>query len=901
LQSLAGPGSVLVSEATHRLVRGFFKVRPTGPLEIKGKAEPVNAYEVLGASDVATPMTVAEARGLTPLVGRSSELRQFQSCFELLRQDLPQVVSVVGDAGRGKSRLLYDFRQQFAGEQAIFFEARCSSMTQSLPYAPWVGMLKQFFGLRSNDPPDCCGDKVALKVRDLDPSLERLVPYLYRLLAPPALGPADRPAEEIREETFEAMAKLVMAASRRAPVVMMIEDLHWIDDPSREMLELAVSRLHQAPVMIAVSHRPDYQPAWRARVAFTQLHLRPLDDEDLTQIIRALAGGPLPEPLERNILVKAEGNPFFAEEITRALVDEGYLLRGERHVRVTRPVEQIRIPDTIQELIGARLDRLGASAKRVVQVAAVLGRQFRRDQVARLLESEAIDVASELHELEIGGVVHRKNVLSDDELRFGESLTQEVAYEGLLLKERRHLHERIALLLESAPDRTADHSALLAHHFVRSDNRQKAVGALLHAANDAETLPSFRSAAKFYRQAWEIAELGLASADGGSETFRRLAVDAAIGLCRMAVIYGSSDIVATEEVAPRALEIARSLGDLEKVSGLSVFRGLALASAEREKFAQGVAMVEQGLALAEKIGTGVKAVNVGRALAWAYILDGSFALAEDQLARMLELLERSGDRERLSDTYFGALYIRNGLYFFSDQQDLAEESSRELYELAVRTSNRTVQSGSAASLAGILFNRAEYAEAKGWADRALELAERIGNLSAIRGSAMIALGSRLELGEPCDRERYLQLVEQDFSGKSDMALRSRVVVEIFLGLGEVERARRFAETAFEYAGGRLREMICATAMGDVLRELGAEHQTRAAEWYARALALAEQVGHRSVRALATAGRAELSAAQGDREAAAEQAQSAREIFRALGLVRYDRRVERLLAKLSAAA
>ncbi|MGH7822246.1 MAG: hypothetical protein ACREQ9_20985, partial [Candidatus Binatia bacterium] len=479
--------------------------------------------------------------------------------------------------------------------------------------------------------------------------------------------------------------------------------------------------------------------------------------------------------------------------------------------------------------------------------------------------------------------------------------TQEVAYEGLLLKERRQLHERIALMLEAEPERSADHSARLAHHFARSDNRQKAVDALLRAAADAEALPSFRSAARFYRQAWEIAESGLDGADGKSAPFRRSAVDAAIGLCRMGVIYGSSDILATEQIAPRALEIARSLGDTEKMGGLSVYRGLALASAEREKFPQGVAMIEEGLAIAEQIGGGVKLVNVGRGLAWAYILDGNFALAQDQVAKMFEVLERTGDRERVSDTYFGALFIQNGLYFFTDRLELLREGAARTYELAVRMSNRTVQSGSAAWLASIHYGRAEYAVAKEWADRALELAERIGNLSAIRSSAMMALATRIEDGEAVDRDRYVGLIEQDFAGKGDMALRSHGVVEIFLALGEVERARRFAESAFPYAGGRLREMICATAMGDVLRALGAEHHAKAAEWYRRAVRLAEDVGQRSVRALAFLGQAELAAAQGDREAAAEQAQAARDVFRELGMLRYDRRAERLLEELNAAA
>src|SRR6185295_611461 len=209
---------------------------------------------------------------------------------------------------------------------------------------------------------------------------------------------------------------------QRAPVVMIVEDLHWIDDESRVMLDLAVAKMHSERVMLIVTHRPDYSPFWRAQAAFTQLNLRPLAEEDARAIVRAVAGGRLPAKLEHKILARADGNPFFLEEITRALIEGGALLRGDGHIRLTRPVAQIGIPDNVQELIAARLDRLGAEPKRVAQVAAVFGRQFQRAQLAQLVAPEEIDVAAALDTLESRGIIHRKNVLARDEYRFGESL-----------------------------------------------------------------------------------------------------------------------------------------------------------------------------------------------------------------------------------------------------------------------------------------------------------------------------------------------------------------------------------------------------------------------------------------------------------------------------------------------
>ncbi|MGH7802705.1 MAG: ATP-binding protein, partial [Candidatus Binatia bacterium] len=463
LQSIAAPGTVIISDSTHRLVRGFFEVRTLGPLAIKGKAEPITAYEVLSESDVATPMTIAEARGMTPLIGRTEELAQLVACWSRIPGGLPQVAAVVGEAGSGKSRLIYEFRQRIAGEEMTIFEARCSSLSQALPYAPIIAMLRQWFGIVPGEAaPECC-KRIGEKVVDIDPDLGTLYPLLCRLLSVSPDEMVDRSADDIKRETFEAVVHLAAKLSERAPVLMIIEDLHWIDDSSREMVELAVAKLQRARMMILFSHRPDYVPSWRLNAAFTHLSLRRLADPEAAEVAAAVAGGRLPTELERAIVVRAEGNPFYLEELTRTVVEEGYVVRGDREIRMTRPISEMRVPNTVHELLAARLDRVGANAKRVIQVASVLGRQFRRADVLRLLTNEIIDVDAELETLERRGVLHRKTVLSDDEYRFGESLTQEVAYEGMLLKERRALHDRVGHLIEHEDgDRTAERSALLA-------------------------------------------------------------------------------------------------------------------------------------------------------------------------------------------------------------------------------------------------------------------------------------------------------------------------------------------------------------------------------------------------------------------------------------------------------
>src|SRR5262245_8663122 len=364
LESLAPPGSILISEATQRLVRGFFALHPAGPLEVKGKREPVVAYEVLGRSEVTTPMAIAVERGLTPLVGRANELEHRAEIYRRVTGGA-QVLTVIGEAGLGKSRLLYEFRRRLATGGTAFFEGRCSSMSRALPYHPFLGMFRRYFELGTGESPEEVRAKLSAKVGVCYDRLEEMYPLLCRFLCVNPGERVDLPSDDLKQETFDALARLVLMESERTPVVIVIEDLHWVDEPSRELLGSLVARLAGARVLFVVTERPDGGPAWRTRAPFTQLVLRRLTDDEIIAIVRAIVGGPLPRELDALLVAKAEGSPFFAEELTRALIEEGHLVRDNGSHRLTRPVAEIRIPGTVQEVLAARVDRLEPQHKRV--------------------------------------------------------------------------------------------------------------------------------------------------------------------------------------------------------------------------------------------------------------------------------------------------------------------------------------------------------------------------------------------------------------------------------------------------------------------------------------------------------------------------------------------------------
>ncbi len=860
LEALAEPGTILASEATQRLVRGRFRLERKGPFPVKGKRETVTAYRVLAVSDAP-----GETRALTSFVGRAQELAHLQAAFERVASNLAQVVAVVGAAGSGKSRLVHEFQNWLAGRPVELFAARCSSLKRDVPYALWVDMMRRYFGIEAGEAPEAALEKLRAKVD------EDLLPGFRRVLSLPG---ADGSAN-----TFEAVDQLVCRASREKPVVMIVEDLHWIDDASREALELAISGFGAERCMMLVTHRPDFEARWQS-AAVTQLQLRPLPDVDAVEIVRELAGGTLPTELEARILRQGVGNPFFLEELTRGLVEDGTLVGRDGAVEVTRPVHEIRIPDSLQELLSARLDRLEPRAKRVAQVAAVLGRQFRSDVLGALLQEDA---GPSLSELERRGIVRR---MPGGEFRFGESLTQEVAYQGLLLRERRRLHGRAAQLLEK------DEKALVAHHWARSDDRERGVELMLEAAQQAEQLPSYGDAVRLHREAWELAEAVLAERPD-DERLRRFVLRAVEGVCRVSVLYGTPEGLEEDRAARRGEELAGALGETESLANLYALHGMLLVGGSRERFEQGVSLVEKALATGREAESDTMLARHQRGLAWAYLLDGRFADARRTIDGSLAVFEKLGEAQAGSGVYMGTRFLACQITHHSDDVAAAEQETRETHELARRMGNRTIESASGSMLASQHFFTARYDEADRLAKEALSIGEEIGNLVTVRNCTAVLLAVGCERGDRSASASELERLERGLLRGGDFALNLDQIVDVLLELGQIESARRVAEGAVSRSGAYLRRTTSLLAFGSVSTRLGANHWSTSQRALGEAMALARRLGARTPLAKGLLGLAGLAAAQGEPDAARRHAGAACDLFRELGLAHYEVRAERL--------
>jgi len=889
LQTLAKPGSILVSEATYRLVRGFFVVESTGPLDVKGKSEPVTAYEVLGRTATTSPMIRAAERGLTPFVGRHAELDRLDAVYQRLATRALQVVAIVGDAGMGKSRLVYEFRRRLGERPVVFLEGRCSSMNQIVPYYPILSMLRNFFGLASDDTAAAAHEKLATRVGLQYGHIERMFPLLSRFLALPGGSQTDLPGEAFKREVSDAVAQIVLGQSHRAPVIVAVEDLHWIDEPSRELLDVLLKRLTGARVLVLVTHRPEGDQAkWRVPVAVEKLHLARLDSGEIVEIIRAVAGGPLPSELETVLVGKAAGSPFFAEELVRGLVEEGHLQKNGAGVHLVRPLAEVPIPGTIHEVVAARLDRLGPQAKRVIQVASVLGRQFHSAHLADLLADESIDVARELDELARRGVLHRKASSSGDELRFGESLTQEIAYEGLLMRQRRQLHERVARYFDGQPGAGPERAALLAHHWSRTDHRGHAAEAFLQAARAAESVPSYAAAADFYRRGWEAAEAAYGELQ--DDRFLRLALEATGSLSRLVVYFGLPLVDEAARAAVRGRELAEHFDDTESLAAFYYMLGVMTMTRDGRDFARGLALAERGFEVAEKKGLRLAAARIVRGICINYAVDGRFEQARARIDPMLAAMEANEDPERPGDLYLSARWVKDVLLYASDDLAAALRHVGETLLLGERVQNRTIRCVSTSILGGIHCLRGEYAQAKQFADASLAIGEEIGNLNVFPAAASVALIARVELGESVDAAYYVDCIEKGLAAAGFMQLNVRFVTEALLAIGDVARAEGHAESLYGVVGGRLRQAFVAVAFGDVMQRVGRLDRAEAA--YRDGLATAETIGTRSVVVGTILGLAEIAVRRGELP---DEAQVARAfaLCDEVGLGRYRPRLESL--------
>src|SRR5262245_28057162 len=508
MQQLARPGSVLVSEATYRAVSGFFETLDLGEMPVKGHT-PVRAFEVLRPRGRRMRFDVAVERGLTPLVGRERELGLLLDRFSEVKAGRGQVVFITGEAGIGKSRLVLEFRHALAaaGEAMTWLEGRCISFGESIPFLPIIDQLRENFGVQEFDGEPEIIAKIEHSMRRMG-EVEAHIPAIRYLLSVDPGDPAFAAMEAVarRRKIFDAVRALTLRGARLRPLVLVVEDLHWIDTSSEEFLSSLMDAVAAVPLLLILTYRAEYASPFGSRSFYTTLTLHSLSEaETAAMASRVLGTAQFPPELHSALREKAEGVPLFIEEVTKTLLDLGVLERANGSYLLVKSLAEVSVPDTIQGIIMARLDRLGEDGKRTVQLASVIGRQF----LVRLLERIAGltgQLEGLLQELKTLEIIYELGLLQEPAYIFKHALIQDVAYHSLLIQRRKELHRAVGYAIEELyPDRLANHYEELAHHFVQGEDWGKAFDYLVLAGDKAKNAYANQTALDFYARALDVA------------------------------------------------------------------------------------------------------------------------------------------------------------------------------------------------------------------------------------------------------------------------------------------------------------------------------------------------------------------------------------------------------------
>ena len=510
MEELAEPGQVYMTEETHRLAGDYFECEPLGGLVVKGKSAPVVAYRAVREKPAVRTRLQAQAeRGLTAFVGREQELSFLRGYFDQAKSGRGQVIFITGEAGLGKSRLLLEFRRSLLDEPLTWLEGHCISYGKRIPYLPISDLIKRNFTVEEGDNEEQIVAKVEHGTSGWDDSTRQTVPYLKYLLN---VDPGDEAVAtmdpmERRAGILDALRALLTEESGNRPLVILIEDLHWVDEKSEEALAAIVDAVRSTPTLLVLTYRPGYAHSLGERTYFSRLALSHLPaDESAAIAERLLHVGHLPEPVVRLITSKGEGNPFYVEEVTKELVESGILRPSNGSYALERPLEQVRVPDTIQEVILSRIDRLEQEAKEAIQLASVIGREFTARLLDRISDVEAKldELLSQLKSLEL---IYEKAYFPELSYMFKHALTHDVAYSTLLMERRKGLHQMVGAAIEELyHDRLAEHHEALAHHYYEAQEWQKALEYLEKAGDKAVAAYANQDALDYYGRALEVCE-----------------------------------------------------------------------------------------------------------------------------------------------------------------------------------------------------------------------------------------------------------------------------------------------------------------------------------------------------------------------------------------------------------
>jgi class 3 adenylate cyclase/tetratricopeptide (TPR) repeat protein len=634
MEQMASPGSILIPADAARLAEGYVRVKPLGLMQVKGLAEPVEVCEVIGAGSVRTRLQVSAARGLTPFAGRTAELEQLSRALSEALCGHGQVRAIVGEPGIGKSRLFYEFVHTSAMDGCRVLEASSVSYGRARSYLPLIDLIKAYFAVAEGDDLLEIHRKVASRLAVTEAALQAAAPAFLALLDVPvaeeqwnSLDPPQR-----RHRIINGVLHLLLHESTLRPLVIIIENLHWSDAETLALLDALVDKLSSARILLLLNSRPEYKYGWLQKSYFRELVLQPLSEANGEELLRSVIGNhSTVRSLKRLLIERTVGNPFFLEESIRTLVETGVLMGERGDYRRAKDVTTIQVAPTVQAVLAARIDRLAPEAKRLLQSAAVIGKDVPFPLLCAIADVTQEEVRQSLTQLQAAEFLYEIASFPDPAYTFKHALTHEVSYHSLLNDTRRMLHGRIVDAMEEHyRERLSEHVEQLAGHTLKAESWEKALSYLRQAGAKALASSANREAVSHFEQALNA----IPHLTDGRE-IRERAIDIRFDLRNSLLPLGEFERL--HGYLQEAERLAKALSDQRRLGWSLIYRChyLWMTGQARDARATG----QDAHAIAEQIGDFELSIVTSFYLGLACFAAGDYHAAETFLTRAVESLQ----------------------------------------------------------------------------------------------------------------------------------------------------------------------------------------------------------------------------------------------------------------------
>ena len=853
LQHLAAPNTLVISAATYQLIEGYFTCEALGEQTLQGLAQPLRVYQVLGASGAQSRLEVAAARGLTPLVGREPEVALLVERWARVKAGMGQVVVLEGEAGIGKSRLVQVLKDHVASEAHTRLECRGLSYHQHTALYPITELVQRWLQWQPGMAPGETLQQLEAFLSPYPLALDEVVPLLAELLALPLPAehypPQALTPEQQRHKTLAALLALVGAMAERQPVLVMVEDLHWVDPSTLELLGLLIDQVPTTRLYIVLTCRPTFEPPWGFRTHLTRLTLNRLTPPQAEEMMgRMLGGKRLPAEVLQQIVTKTDGIPLFVEEVTKAVVESGLLSAAQDQGTWRGPFPAVAIPTTLHEALMARLDRLG-SAKGVAQLGATLGRQFPYALLRAVSPLEDAPLQRDLATLVAAELLYQRGQPPQAVYRFKHALIQEAAYESVLKSVRRHSHQRIAQVLETQfPETAATAPALLAYHALRGELWDKALAYFRQAGEQAVARSAYREAVAAFEQAL----VALQHLPDSRDT-REQAIDLRLALRSALRPLGDSERILAylreAETLATALDDPRRLGWVLVFLSGHFFQGGAPD--------QAITAGERALALATAGGEVVLHALAKQSLGNAYEAQGDYRRAIDCHRQTVAALDGGRRHERFGQTSLPAVLSLASLTachamlgMFAEGRALGEEGLR----IAEAVNHPASLMFAYRGMGVLSLLQGDLPRALPLLERAVGICQEADLLSWFPRTAAMLGGAYTLAGRVADAVPLLtQALEQNIAIESEQFEMhcSFRLGEARLRAGRLEEAQTLAERALALARAHQARGIEAYPLwllGEIAARRSPSERTQAEGHYRQALALADALGMRPLAA-----------------------------------------------------